>query len=70
MRISIGERAVLIYNRRMNFDNPFGDLLPGLPHGDLQSWAFNPFHPTAIKVVTATIAGTSLIYLLCGFLAR
>ena len=54
----------------MNFDNPFGDLLPGLPQHDLQAWAFNPFHPTAIKVVTATIAGTSLIYLLCGLLAR
>jgi hypothetical protein len=54
----------------MNFDNPFRDLLPGLPHQDLRSWALDPFHPTAIKVVTATIAGTSLIYLLCGLLAR
>jgi hypothetical protein len=52
------------------FNNPFGDFLPGLPHHDLQSWAFNPLHPAVIKVVAATMAGTSLVYLFCGLLAR
>lgn len=57
----------------MNFDNPFRDLLPGLPGlpgCDLQAWAWNPLHPTAMKLVTATMAVTSLAYLVTGLLSR
>ena len=49
-------------------DNPFRDLLPGFPGQDLQAWAFNPLHPLAMKVVTATMLATSLAYLLTGLL--
>jgi hypothetical protein len=52
----------------MNFDNPFRDLLPGLPRLDLHAWAWNPLHPTAVVLVTATMAATSVAYLLCGLL--
>ncbi len=56
----------------MNYDNPFGDLLPGLPGPagtDLKAWAWNPLHPTAMTLVTGTMIITALAYLLSGVLA-
>jgi hypothetical protein len=50
--------------------HPFRDLFPGFPGGNLQDWAFNPLHPTCVKLVTATMVATSLAHLLLGMLVR
>lgn len=51
-------------------NHPFGDFLPNFPGGSLHEWAFNPLHPTCIKLVTATMVATSLAYLVMDALAR
>jgi hypothetical protein len=50
--------------------HPFRDFLPDFPGNNLRDWAFNPLHPTCIKLVTATMLATSLAQFLLGMLAR
>jgi hypothetical protein len=51
-------------------NHSFRDPFSGLPGENLRDWAFNPLHPTCIKLVTATMLATSLAYLLLGTVAR
>jgi hypothetical protein len=51
-------------------NDPFRDFLPDFPGQDRRAWAFNPFHPLPMMVVTGTMLLTALGHLLAGYLQR